>query len=145
MGTNFYLRDGTHIGKRSAAGMYCWDCGVTLCKGGGGDLDDEWFTKCPVCGKSPDKEPLEESSTGRELGFNDNPPAPKTGVASCSSFSWAMKPDHFERAVRNYPPDKFTGHPVVDEYETEFTGDEFTAILSECPVRFYDSIGHEFS
>lgn len=49
MGTNFYRikteaeleedvkngvedlnQEGEHIGKRSAAGMYCWDCGVTL-------------------------------------------------------------------------------------------------------------------
>ena len=53
MGTNFYwIVTGTaavpsdvkvpieedspevHIGKRSAAGPYCWDCGVTLCEGG---------------------------------------------------------------------------------------------------------------
>ena len=38
MGTNFYIIDkdqeyseGRHIGKRSAAGWYCWDCGTTLC------------------------------------------------------------------------------------------------------------------
>jgi hypothetical protein len=37
MGTNFYKidikkdnKEGEHIGKRSAAGYYCWDCGITL-------------------------------------------------------------------------------------------------------------------
>ena len=37
-----------HIGKRSAAGMYCWDCDDTLCPGGksqvhaGGRNDPPW-------------------------------------------------------------------------------------------------------
>ena len=38
MGTNFYkikrvdnkIEEGEHIGKRSAAGEYCWDCRRTL-------------------------------------------------------------------------------------------------------------------
>ena len=41
MGTNYYLKGHRgddnpkyHIGKRSAAGLYCWDCHITLCKGG---------------------------------------------------------------------------------------------------------------
>lgn len=43
MGTNYYARGYRriadmdpqyHIGKRSAAGLYCWDCGKTLCKDG---------------------------------------------------------------------------------------------------------------
>ena len=41
MGTNFYLgkyvyetKYENHIGKRSAAGLYCWDCDETLIIGG---------------------------------------------------------------------------------------------------------------
>ena len=44
MGTNFYIKGSPktanlddpkwHIGKRSAAGLYCFDCGVTLCEQG---------------------------------------------------------------------------------------------------------------
>lgn len=46
MGTNYYWADklaedpsnkddiNVHIGKRSAAGTYCWDCGTTLCLDG---------------------------------------------------------------------------------------------------------------
>ena len=33
MGTNFYLNE-RHVGKRSAAGWYCWDCKQTLCADG---------------------------------------------------------------------------------------------------------------
>ena len=62
MGTNFYVRKlykehssvddcKIHIGKRCASGWWCWDCGVTLCKGGnskihsGGlyDAKDGWY------------------------------------------------------------------------------------------------------
>jgi len=34
MGTNFYFSSGGHIGKRSAAGWYCWDCKQTFCADG---------------------------------------------------------------------------------------------------------------
>lgn len=51
MGTNFYF-NGQHVGKRSAAGWYCWDCHKTLCADG-----EEFvhYTKLP-----PDKERMEE-------------------------------------------------------------------------------------
>lgn len=44
-----------HIGKRSAAGSYCYECGTTLNKCGtdyvhGGDNID-WYEQCPICGK----------------------------------------------------------------------------------------------
>lgn len=151
MGTNFYTIDITknekidhmdpefHIGKRSAAGLYCWDCDITLCKDGKEfvhhvkkgikngktvPLDSidiygmeicptcglqlkpknywslpnvEWYKKCPKCGKRPKTEKLENSSAGRELGFNKNVPKRKRGVASCSSFSWAMELHKLEK------------------------------------------------
>ena len=39
MGTNFYTTKGVHIGKRSAAGMYCWHCRTTLCEQGEEGVD----------------------------------------------------------------------------------------------------------
>ena len=72
MGTNFYTRDGLHIGKRSAAGTYCWDCRLTLCKGG---------------------EKAVHMSTHGAHGFYDA--CPKCGAAGedyVSSFSWAINP-----------------------------------------------------
>ena len=50
MGTNFYFMTGPnpnewkHVGKRSFAGWYCWDC-HTLLKG---------LLKCPSCGRLND-------------------------------------------------------------------------------------------
>lgn len=158
MGTNFYLVPldwdptapdadpegvGVHIGKRSAAGAYCWDCGVTLCAAGEagvhrGNPLDGWLEACPVCGRSRRDTPedLAHSAAGRELGFNHAPPAPKKGVRSCSSFSWAVHPEEFAR-------DR-TGRKVADEYGRTYTPEEFDAVLAECPIQYYDAIGRTF-
>lgn len=137
MGTNYYILDGTHIGKRSAAGMYCYDCGITLCKTGKDKIhhhESDWFETCPVCGKTPIEENLSESSVGRELGFNNGPFKTKIGVKSCSSFTWAM------------PPSKLKSkRHIKDEYNWRFTMEEFKEILDECPIQYYSLIGLDFS
>lgn len=152
MGTNFFINNGSdeeeqiHIGKRSAAGTYCWDCGKTLCKGGdssihmGGYGDPKWHSSCPRCGKRPKKESLERSSAGRELGFNKNPPKKKKGVSTCCSFSWAISPSSLNDELKKINKTK----PVIDEYGTEYTKREFDAVLNECPVQYQDSIGQWF-
>ena len=151
MGTNFYMiKDGKHVGKRSAAGKYCWDCKVTLCKGGdkfihgGSDLFSQFYDHCPKCGRKPIEESMEESSSGRELGFNTSLPKAKTGVKSCSSFTWAMKPG----TVLNKPLFKSVyggGRIIEDEYKRKYTLDEFYQVLEECPIQFEDLVGQEFS
>ncbi|MFH1742389.1 MAG: hypothetical protein ABIH23_25580 [bacterium] len=145
MGTNFYFGDAErferiHIGKRSAAGLYCWDCGITLCKRGDSGIHtgiSKWHKKCPKCGKEKVEETLDSSSAGRELGFNKTAPGPKVGVASCCSFSWAISTESFDELVER--------HVIIDEYLCCYTREEFQAVLSECPVQFFDSIGTEFS
>lgn len=146
MGTNFYTLTGRHIGKRSAAGLYCWDCKMTLRRGGESLVhhsdygpfefkgrDMEWFEKCTKCGGSPRSEGISEGALGRELGFNKTPYEKKTGVSSCSSFSWAIDP----KTLKSYI--------IKDEYGRRFTRAEFFQMLEECPIRFYDMIGKEFS
>ena len=63
MGCNFYTLDNRHIGKRSDAGFYCWDCEITLCKGGGRAVHsgDEFYNKCPKCGRPRETEEIEEA------------------------------------------------------------------------------------
>ncbi len=157
MGTNFYVRGWKshdhmepkfHIGKRSAAGSYCWDCGVTLCKDGPKRVHNDkcphefdtfcrcrWNKSCPKCGKKPVKEDLARSSAGRELGFNKIPPGKKTGVKSCCSFNWCMDPK------------KFLKKQIIiwDEYGNNYSRDEFLKILEECPIQYTDSVGQWFS
>ena len=141
MGTNFYAgsdsyNEDQHIGKRSAAGPYCWDCRITLKIGGEAKVHygGGFYDACPKCGATASKEDITSSSAGRELGFNKSAPMAKRGVASCSSFTWAMKPD----ALEGYSE-------VTDEYDRHYTMQEFFQVLEECPIRFYDSIGERFS
>ena len=139
MGTNFYVGE-LHIGKRSAAGRYCWDCNITLCKTGEANIHmgsgaDHFYEACPRCGQAPVKESFEDSSVGRELGFNTSEPVGKQGVRGCSSFSWAATQDELRTALQDAP--------IVDEYGREY--DDLDAVLSECPVQFFDSIGVDFS
>jgi len=158
MGTNFYFgmtRDeaGVHIGKRSAAGLYCWDCGVSLCNKSkdtwsgkyfyGNDAihysninDEKWLDCCPICGKKPTEESVENSTGGRELGFNKNKPQRKTGVATCSSFTWAVSPKRFKDLIKIAL--------IYDEYGGFYTKKDFQAVLKECPIKFYEEIGNDF-
>lgn len=139
MGTNFYKMDGTHIGKRSAAGMYCFDCNVTLCARGPNAVHEgrsNWHDQCPECGKKyiPDK--LEESSAGLELGFNKNPINANEGVKSCSSFTWAISKQDFYRSwVRK----------VKDEYGRVYTKKEFIKMLDSYPLHYFHLLGRSFS
>jgi len=134
MGTNFYRKGyigndnpDYHIGKRSAAGWYCWDCNVSLCKDGDSAVHtstrDKWYDKCPICGKGIDKEDLNNSTVGRELGFNKSRPKRKTGVSSCCSFTWARDLGRIRK--------------IQDEYGRHYTKEEFLEVLEECPIEFY--------
>ena len=139
MGTNFYVKGHRnsddpkwHLGKRSAAGYYCWDCKTTLCKNGEEGVhcsESEWYDKCPICGKKPIDEGW-NSSAGRELGFNKTKPMPKTGVASCSSFSWARKLGKVRK--------------IEDEYGNQYTRKEFEQMLTECPIQYERLFGQWF-
>ena len=145
MGTNFYWvsdkEKEVHIGKRSAAGPYCWDCGLSLCAAGHDEVhfNSRFLDECPVCGKKIKKEGLNNSTAGRELGFNTNKPTQKTGVQSCSSFSWGISPGHFND-LKSAP-----NLHIEDEYGRTFTVKEFSDILSECPIKYFNLIGVDFS
>ena len=135
MGTNFYTTKGVHIGKRSAAGMYCWHCRTTLCEQGeeGVHYGAPFAEACPKCGRRATEESLEHSTAGLELGFNRDT-GHKVGVASCSSFYWAMRPARAKRL-----------QGVVDEYGRYYTAAEFDWVLMGCPIQYMDGIGTEFS
>ena len=162
MSTNFYIRGHRssddplyHIGKRSAAGPYCWDCNMTLCILGEEAIHysarNAFHAACPLCQQKP-KDEGHASTGSRELGFNSAPPARKMGVASCSSFTWAMDPDRlFKDSIttplvcpccsRPFDDDKV----VEDEYGKTYSMDEFKQVLDECPVQYKNSIGTVFS
>jgi hypothetical protein len=160
MGTNFYIRGGRHsedpdlhLGKRSAAGLYCWDCNRTLCKGGEPQIHHEsaFFDSCPSCGKKPEPAHLESSAVGRELGFNKSTPKRKTGVDGCASFSWCVPPGILEQLIQEHEACPTCDRPwhtpevIENEYGDLYTLDEFKGVLEECPVQFTHSVGQSFS
>jgi hypothetical protein len=144
MGTNFYeavetegeVSEGRHIGKMNAAGRFCWDCGVTLNRGGVTTIHEssgDWMDKCPRCKKPWEQESLEDSAAGRMLGFCKKPYGRKTGVSTCCSFSWAIVPEDLREVQK-----------IVNEYGRTFTPDEFAKVLEECPIKYLHFIGKEF-
>jgi hypothetical protein len=166
MGTNFYAAKdkSCHIGKRSAAGWYCWDCNISLCAQGSEgvhhtlqypqieilrqrypdkDIDDRgWFLSCPECGKPrPEKASISSGAMGRELGFDRSPFGARTGVDTCSSFSWGIDPEGevYKKLL------KTRGKPIIDEYGRKYAIEEWLKMLEECPIRYVHSIGTEFS
>ncbi len=134
-----------HIGKRSAAGLYCWDCGVTLAKGGEAIIhtgDAAWYESCPRCGAEPTKtNNLATGPAAVELGFAEPAKARPTGVHGCASFTWAQDPAAV-RATCSGVREPI----VVDEYGRKLTGFEFLRMLTtNCPIEFTELIGEAFS
>jgi len=146
MGTNYYWKDKhenceyeddiqVHIGKRSAAGLYCWDCGTTLCKDGVRGIhysESNWNSLCPSCCKEAVKESLSNSSVGIELGFNKNR-LNRSGVSSCSSFTWTLIKHKNELLIL---AENCIDKVVINEYGEEYTACEFLDLLIDCPIEY---------
>ena len=171
MGTNFYwdppdtvpddMDPKYHIGKRSAAGMYCYDCSLTMCAAGESQVHhggprgirfmtdaykewekEAWYEKCPKCGAEREEESLKESATGVELGFAEAKVERPTGLKSCCSFSYCQDPEEVKKRCLEAGDDI----ALFDEYGSSLTGTEFLAMLeAQCPIKFTASIGQWFS
>lgn len=133
MGTNFYWSSEEkkneddiqiHIGKRSAGGLYCWDCGTVFHRLGthmAHSGKSELFDACPGCGKTKEDMSIDGSTAGVELGFNRPSAVSKKGISTCCSFTWTLM-KHKKRLMRLInSPEKV----VRDEYGREYTAREF--------------------
>lgn len=149
MSTNFYWLGGDdwgrdHIGKRSAAGSYCWDCRVTLCKEGESQIhfNGTWLGACPRCGAThARRDGFVKGPAAVELGFAEPEETPPSGVEGAASFSWAIHPD----AVRLRCEANMDVQIIRDEYDRLMTGREFLRMLAaNCPINFLH-IGEAFS
>jgi hypothetical protein len=147
MGTNFYWvghqRSETiyhHIGKRSAAGRYCYDCGSTFNRDGttevhSGSLGDRfgWDTVCPCCGKSPDDTTKQYDPVMVELGFQKPCDIKPAGISGASSFTWTMMKHKWVLEKRI----GWKRSQVVDEYGKKYTAKEFLDMIERtCPIQF---------
>lgn len=148
-----------HIGKRSAAGAYCWTCGISLAKDpnrpfvstgprllssiihGGGR---ESHASCPSCGMGAKDEKMNDpgNAIGMMLGFASPHPSRPQGVGSCCSFTFAQEPARIISLCVRWPNEIF----VEDEYCHKFTGEEFLKeILLLSPIWFTGQVGGYFS
>ncbi len=139
-----------HIGLRSGAGSYCWDCKMTLCRGGESKIHDggvPFYDSCPSCGKAKhsvesvaataDDYHYTESGIGGRSIFMKN-----TGVSFACSFTWAKDPKIVHAICGARSDDEI----IEDEYGEPYTGKAFLEMLRKmCPINFYDSIGSRFS
>lgn len=159
MGTNFYLRGHGndddpqfHIGKFYAAGLYYWDCKITLYEV---HSRQTWYNVCPRCGKSAIEELMEVSAIGRELRFIKSQPQAKKGVTKCFFFTWAMEPEKlFKKSVLrprqlslpflSFKTD-LSEYVIEDEYGQSYTLLEFKQIVDKCPRQIKDMIGKRFT
>lgn len=140
-----HMDPGIHIGKRSAAGYYCWDCNETLYRGGVTRIhsgkDEGFFASCPKCGKKTAWEGAIPRATSVELGFskpNDDRP---TGVRTCSSFSWAQPPGAFKAWAKEHLEEEL----VVNEYGDKMTVGAFLNMLrTNCPIESVRMVGEWF-
>ena len=154
MGTNYYwnkpelkyvdnMDPKYHIGKRSSAGSYCWDCGLTLCIDGIDCVHEGksgWYNVCPKCGGFPDQN--NHNAAYMELGFSKASTKKLLGVSSCSSFSWAQNPIDVMKICTDFPGDP----DVINEYGDVMTNSEFIdMIIFNCPIIFKTNIGQWFS
>lgn len=131
MGTNFYWKGYEHsddikhhLGKRSGAGLYCYDCGTTLNRGGinviheSESIWNKWLDECLACGKQYD-----EAKDGEMIG-----------VDYCCSFTWTVM-KHLEQ-IKQFAKDNYEDKIIVNEYGEEFTAKEFLEMLKGCPIWF---------
>lgn len=135
-----------HIGKRSMAGLYCWDCNRTLCPGGNAGIhaggNGPWPETCPQCGATNIPEGLRAGPAAVELGFAQPREERPKGVRGTSSFTWAQDPSVVHRTCEAHMDEPV----IVDEYGRAVTGREFIAMIRcNCGVEFTDYIGQSFS
>ena len=126
MSTNFYTEDGRHIGKRSMAGKFCHDCGISACDSAYDRMYDKnlygldgvhfspakFLYRCPICGKD-----LTESYT--------------------CSFSFAMTPKVLQENLDS-------GGAVEDEYRRIYSREQFSEEIKGCGIKYYHSVGVDF-
>ena len=147
MSTNFYwiskeaVQDSiqVHIGKRSAAGSYCFDCGTTLYDGGTvsihtGDNNEvygRWLGACPSCSKKASDTHSSKSNSIDTIN-NLSPFSSKSGISMSNSFTWTLLKHKWTilEMVKTNSSEKV----IVNEYGEFFSAKEFFDELDACPI-----------
>lgn len=126
---------GKHIGKKSGAGHFCWNCKITLCKLGEHYIHSaytgkkDWHDFCPTCGLDKKSYSLNENNI-------------QSGVGYVYTFTWAEHNDKVKEICNL----NLNNQIIIDEYGEKYTGEQFLTMLDlTCPYQKYSSVGTEFS
>lgn len=87
MGMNIYTLDGRHIGKRYAAGVWCWTHKKQCIHEDKEGQTFDWV--CPE-GHRVDSTQVGFNPAFRELGFDKSDPTFHQGIDGASGFTWAI-------------------------------------------------------
>lgn len=164
MGCNFYTLKGHHIGKRWAAGFWCWDCKaevLVIMKDGSKLTQTEWgnligakgwdgqstsIRECPICHKTRDislNKPKFNPAM-RELGFDKSEPVKLTGIDGASGFGWCTDAGTgLARSKENILKKLKRLRFVEDEYGKRWSVKEFLKSFDQ--VATEDESPYEFS
>jgi hypothetical protein len=85
MGMCIYTLKGKNIGKRYAAGIWCWNCKIEAERD---EIGCFWF--CPNCEKRCSDNTLSYNPAFRELGFDKTKPHKKEGINGASAWIWCI-------------------------------------------------------
>lgn len=148
MSTNYYLleaegaelpdhweRVDLFIGKRAAAGTYCWDDRLTLCKGGEAAIHSgraEWHQACPKCGQRPRQRSPEELEEPHRAFV----PTPR-GVLLVSSFTFHLAPRALRSCVARLSHPARSRIIACDDDRMSLAAFEEMLAL-RCPIHFFD-------
>lgn len=142
-----------HIGKRSAAGLYCKHCGVTICKGGfrevhfgGPDISLLFNTD----NKTEDeikraKETYEcqwcqyyyKTCPGCGRNFNNEAAKNDEEIVHICSFTWTMMAH--KAIIKQLVKSNYKEPVIVNEYGDKYTAAEFLEQIDNCFIQFQDA------
>lgn len=134
-----------HIGKRSAAGIWCWDCKVPMYDESvqvplAGITIPKQLDACPNCGKKYVEKKSKFNPAMRELGFDKSKPKKRVGINGASSFTWCIDEYYgLGKTVKEIKEKLSKIKYVITEYDEKWTIKEFNAMFLEVIEQRYIS------
>lgn len=125
MGMNIYTVDKIHIGKRYAAGRWCWDCKIRIIEG---DIYrckhiEEWAKKS--------NKAITYNPVMRELGFDKSRPLKHNGIDGASGFIWQVGEYGLGASVEEVKQSLSRRRRVVTEYGKRLEMREFWDMFND--------------
>ncbi len=133
MGMNIYTagKNRKHVGKRYAAGIWCWDCRFCLIVKDHLTGSQKVLPNCPKCLKVTPITP-EYNPAMRELGLDKPAPRKHSGIDGASGFTWCIDPhEGLGTSIVAIQEQLAKRHHLITEYGDRITIAEFEAMFDD--------------